>query len=204
MEKDILQAVTWFSEAAEKGNGLAAYALGKLYLTGEDAPKNMEAALRWLERAADLGNQYALYKLGVVYLKGEDVPMDIDKAVECLTASADQGNQYAQYQLGKLYLPGREAEKDEAAALQWLTQSAQQGNEHAQWFLDHWNEFRGPSPFQCATQLLYHLSRVFQEQTPRPALRVEVDKKLRQRIREKKIAMGHKADDHEEQVQHQM
>ncbi len=204
VEKDILQAVTWFSEAAEQGNGLAAYALGKLYLTGEDAPKNMEAALRWLERSAGLGNQYALYKLGVVYLKGEDVPKDIDKAVEYLTASADQGSQYAQYQLGKLYLLGREAEKDEATALQWLTQSAQQGNEHAQWFLDHWNEFRGPTPFQCAARLLYHLGRVFQEQTPRPALRVEVDKKLRQRIREKKIAMGHKADDHEEQVQHQM
>ncbi len=202
VEKDILQAVIWFSAAAEQDNSYAAYALGKLYLTGEDTPKNVEAALRWLQRSADLGNQYAQYKLGVVHLKGEDVPKDIAKAVEYLTVSAEQGNQYAQYQLGKLYLLGRKVEKDEDAARQWFTRSAAQGNEYAQWFLDHWSEFHGPTPIQCATLLLYHLSWVFQERMPRPALRVEVDKKLRRRIREKKIAMGHKPDDHEEQTKY--
>ena len=30
-------------------------------------------------------------------------------------------------------------------------------------------------------------------------MRMDVDRKLRQEIRKKKIAMGHKADDHEEQ-----
>lgn len=202
VQKNILQAVIWFSAAAEQDNSYAAYALGKLYLTGEDAPKNVKAALRWLQRSAGLGNQYAQYKLGALFLKGEDIPKDIAKAVEYLTASAGQGNQYAQYQLGKLYLLGREVEKDEDAARQWFTQSAAQGNEYAQWFLDHWGEFQGSTPFQCATRLLYHLSRIFQEQTPRPALRVEVDKKLRRRIREKKIAMGHKPDDHEEQTKY--
>lgn len=215
VEKDILRAVIWFYAAAEhkvncpggaregglgRDNSYAAYALGKLYLTGEETTKNVEAALRWLQRSADLGNQYAQYRLGVVYLKGEDAPKDIAKAVEYLTASAEQGNQYAQYQLGKLYLMGRDAEKDEDAARQWLTQSATQGNEYAQWFLDHWGEFRDPTAFQCAARLLYHLSRVLQEQTPRPGLRVEVDKKLRRRIREKKIAMGHKPDDHEQRM----
>ena len=51
----------------------------------------------------------------------------------------------------------------------------------------------------CATRLLHHLSRIFEEQTPRGPARVAIlaDRKLRRRIREKKMAMGHKPDDHE-------
>ena len=50
--------------------------------------------------------------------------------------------------------------------------------------------------------LLYHMGRIFQEQHLQPAggMRVAVDSKLKRKIREKKIAMGHKPDDHEEQV----
>lgn len=117
-----------------------------------------------------------------------------------VTASAQQGNPYAQYQLGKLYLLGKEAEQDEEAAVRWFTLSAAQGNEYAQWFLDHRGEFHEPSPFQCATRLLHHMSRIFQEQIPHPPMRVEIDRKLYQRIREKKIAMGHKPDDHEQRL----
>jgi hypothetical protein len=200
VDKDILQAVIWFSAAAERGNSYAAYALGKLYLTGENAPKDIKKALRWLQRSADLGNEYAQYRLGVLYLAGEDIPKDVDKAVEYLTASAQQGNQYAQYQLGKLHLLDKEVERDEDTAIRWLSQSAEQGNEYAQWLLDHIEEFRGPSPFQCATRLLHHISQIFQERLPRPPLRVEVDSKLRRRIREKKIAMGHKPDDNEQKL----
>lgn len=47
------------------------------------------------------------------------------------------------------------------------------------------------------------MGRIFQEQRPQPVLgmRLAVDSKLRRKIREKKIAMGHKPDDHEEQGQ---
>ena len=55
--------------------------------------------------------------------------------------------------------------------------------------------------FNSATSLLYHMGRIFQEQRPQPVggVRVAVDSKLKRKIREKKIAMGHKPDDHEEQ-----
>lgn len=200
VEKDTLQAVIWFSKAEKQDNCYAAYALGKLYLTGEDVPKDMEKALHWLQRSADLENEYAQYRLGMLHLAGEDIPKDVSKAIELLTASAQQGNQYAQYQLGKLYLLGTEVEKDEDTAVRWLTLSAAQGNEYAQWFLDHCGEFRGPTPLQCATRLLHHMSQIFREQAPRPLVRVEIDRKLRQRIREKKIAMGHKPNDHEQRL----
>ena len=55
--------------------------------------------------------------------------------------------------------------------------------------------------FSSASSLLYHMGRIFQEQRPQPAggVRVAVDSKLKRKIREKKIAMGHKPDDHEEE-----
>ena len=56
---------------------------------------------------------------------------------------------------------------------------------------------------KSAASLLYQVGRIFEDQHPRPAAgpRVEVDSKLKRKIREKKIAMGHKPDDHEEQGQ---
>ena len=55
---------------------------------------------------------------------------------------------------------------------------------------------------QSATRLLHHMSNIFRDQQPPVdgALRVSVDSKLRQKIREKKIAIGHKADDHESTI----
>lgn len=52
---------------------------------------------------------------------------------------------------------------------------------------------------QSATRLLHHLSRVFQDNTPpRCDSGMRMDKKLRRKLREKKIAQGHKPDDHED------
>ena len=44
------------------------------------------------------------------------------------------------------------------------------------------------------------MGRIFQEQTPTPTIPggVQIDQKRLVQLREKKIAMGHKADDHEE------
>lgn len=52
-----------------------------------------------------------------------------------------------------------------------------------------------------ATRLLHHMGAIFQDQTPiHPGgLAMIVDSKLKRKVREKKMAQGHKADDHEEQ-----
>ena len=199
VEKDALLAAAWLTRAAEQGSDAASYALGALLLTGgEGLAKDILSALNWLRRSAEDGNQYAQYRLGRLLLRGEDVPREIEEAIRWLTASAEQGNRYAQYALGKLYLMGKEVPRDPEAAVRWFTLSAAQGNEYAQYFLDHMDE--GLSIFSCATRLLHHLSGIFREQNSRGPGKTFVltDRKLRQRIREKKIAMGHKPDDHED------
>ncbi|HBI73778.1 MAG TPA: hypothetical protein DDY59_11385, partial [Lachnospiraceae bacterium] len=70
---------------------------GKLYLLGEDVPKDMGAAIRWLIASAEQGNQFAQYALGKLYFYDGDVLRDKEKSLYWLRLSAAQGNVYAQY-----------------------------------------------------------------------------------------------------------
>ena len=199
--RDHEKAVQWFRRSAEAGNDFSEYALGKLFLT----QKRTVEALEWLDKAAEQGNQFARYRLGKIYLTGEPVPKDVEKALAYLTASADQGNQFAQYTLGKLYLLGRDVPPDREQAKEWLIRSAVQGNEYARFFLDRFDQFRDPSVMLAATKLLHHMSRIFQNNSVPPGnpAGIRIDSKRRRRLMEKRMAMGHRADDHEEQTQYQ-
>ena len=199
--RDHEKAELWFRLSAEAGNDFSEYALGKLLLT----QKRIEEAMEWLGKAADHGNQFARYLLGKLYLTGESVPKDVQKALEYLATSAEQGNQFAQYTLGKLYLLGRNVKQDREQAKEWLTQSAAQGNEYAQFFLDRFDQFREPSVMLAATKLLYQMGRIFRDNSspPHNPAGIRIESKRRRRLMEKRMAIGHKADDHEEQVSHQ-
>ena len=199
--RDHAKAEQWFRRSAEAGNDFSEYALGKLLLT----QKRTVEALEWLDKAAEQGNQFARYRLGKIYLTGEPVPKDVEKALAYLTASADQGNQFAQYTLGKLYLLGRDVPPDREQAKEWLIRSAVQGNEYARFFLDRFDQFRDPSVMLAATKLLHHMSRIFQNNSVPPGnpAGIRIDSKRRRRLMEKRMAMGHRADDHEEQTQYQ-
>ena len=191
------QAELWFRRAAEAGYDFAQYALGKLL----QSQKRMDEAVSWYGKAAAQGNSWAAYRLGKLYLEGKAVPKDVPKAVGYLTFSAEQGNQYAQYTLGKLYLPGQDVKPDREQAWEYFCQSAEQGNEYAAFFLKHFDQVGRPNVFLSATRLLHHLGQIFRENSVPPAASVgqHIDRKLRRKIQEKKIAMGHKPDDHEEE-----
>ena len=194
------QSELWFRRVVDAGYDFSQYAFGKLL----ESQKRMGEAVSWYEKAAAQSNSWAAYRLGKLYLDGKDVPKDVPKAVEYLTASAEQGNQYAQYALGKLYLTGQDVKQDREAAWAYFCESAEQGNPYAQFFLDHFDQAQKPNLLLSATRLLHHLGQIFRENSVPPAAPVgqRVDRKLRRKIQEKKIALGHKPDDHEEE-QHQ-
>lgn len=196
VEKNHLRSVIWLTQAAKQGDRRAMYALGKLYLEEDDLP----VAMRWFRQSAELGHTLAQYRLGKLLLESGDAGRNAE-AVRWLTEAAEHGDQYAQYALGKLYLLGRQAPPDHEAAGRWLEQSAAQGNEAARATLEWMKHLRSPSVLSAATRLLHHMSRIFQEQSTSGSIASIrfTDSKLRQRIREKKIAMGHKPDDHEDQ-----
>ena len=192
------QAERWFRLAAEAGNDFAEYALGKLLL----GQQRTEEAMRWLVESAGHGNPIAQYRLGKFYLSGEDVPKDPARAQEFLTGAARHGNPFAQYALGKLYLLGRDAEQDPEKTREWFAQAAAQGNEYAQFFLDRMDQSRDPSFLLTASKLLYHMGRIFRDHSapPRNPAGIRIDSKRRRLLMEKRLAMGHKADDHEEEI----
>ena len=195
---DSVEAWYWFDQSARQGVVAAQYELGMLLLTNDSEVRDLKSGIQWLEYAVRHGSDCASYRLGKEFLKGEIVERDITKAVEYLTQSAEAGNQYAQYALGKLYLDSQDREQ----AHYWFTRSAAQGNEYAQFFLERWDNLKPTSIILSITRLLYYMSRIFQEQMPVPTVPggIRIDRKRLVQLREKKIAMGHKADDHEEQV----
>lgn len=198
---DSVNARYWFEQAAEQGHLVAQYSLAKLYLSDDVEVRNIRLGLNWLYTAAVNGSSCAMYRLAKECLKGEVIEKDTEHAVEWFTKSAERGNQYAQYMLGKLYLTGKEAPYDEEQAVHWLSQSAEQDNQYAQYLLNHLEENRPLSAMLAVTRLLHHMSRVFRDNSvpkSRPG-GIQIDRKRLKKLQEKRIALGHKPDDHEEQ-----
>ena len=200
LSPDSRKAKHWFNQAAEHGLPEAQYALGKLLLSDDSEVRDPEEGIRWLKEAAENGSQWAAYRLGKEYLTGDAVTKDTSKAAEWFTQSAEAGIQYAQYMLGKLYLMGQGVARDQTQPMEWFSRSAAQGNQYAQFFLERQDSLRPPSVMLAATRLLYHISQIFENRSlPRSSAGLHVDRKLRRKIQEKKIALGHKPDDHEEE-----
>ena len=75
-----------------------------------------------------------------------------------------------------------------------------QGHEYAQFFLDRMEQSRDPSALLCATRLLCSMAEVIRDTPPMaPPAGLRTDRKRFRQLAEKKMAMGHKQDDHEEQ-----
>ena len=90
---------------------------------------------------------------------------------------------------------------EETSRIHWLTQSAEQGNQYAQYLLNHLEENRPPSAMLAVTRLLHHMSRIFRDNSvpkSRPG-GIQIDRKRLKKLQEKRMALGHKLDDHEEQ-----
>ena len=190
-----------FEQAANQGHNAAQYMLAKLYLSNDLTIRNTQLGIHWLKTAAENESHFAQYRLGKEYLKGELLDKDINKALECFTRSAEHGNQYAQYMLGKLYLMGKDVPYNKEQAVHWLTKSAEQGNPYARFFLNRQNDFRPPSVMLSVTRLLHHMGQIFQDNSipkSRPG-GIQIDRKRLQQLQEKRLAMGHKLDDHEDQ-----
>lgn len=198
---DSVEARYWFKRAAEQGHLVAQYSLAKLYLSDDVEVRDIRLGMNWLYTAAVNGSSYAMYRLAKECLKGKLIEKDTEHAIEWFTRSAERGNPYAQYMLGKLYTAGREVLHDEDRGVYWLTRSAEQGNQYAQYLLNHLEENRLPSAMLAVTRLLHHMSRIFRDNSvpkSRPG-GIQIDRKRLKKLQEKRVALGHKPDDHEEQ-----
>ena len=197
---DWVMARYWFDKAAKQGYTTAQYALGKLLLSDDVSVHDSEAGIQWLEHAAYNGNHYAAYRLGKEYLKGDSVRKDTRKAMDHIYTSAQAGNPHAQYLLGKLLLQGKVIDQDKEEGIQWLTQAAEQGHSYAQCLLERQSASTAPEVFLAVTRLLHHMANIFQDNSlPQSGTGLtHIDHKRHQELKEKRLAHGHKENDHEE------
>lgn len=189
------KAVRLLRESANDGNGWAQYLLGKFCFRGEHTEKDVFEAERFLNASAEQKNSQAQYLLAKLYLCEDEIPKDVRKALYWLWESVKQKNQYAQYQLGKMLLFGKETNRDAETGIVLLAASAEQGNLYAARLLQNYrSKGSAPSISLASLRLLSQLARMFEERIRREedGQRAVIEKKLRQKIEEKKQAHGMK------------
>ena len=201
---DIEKAKHWLEQAAKQEVHAAQYALSRLLLSNDPDLHDPDEGIRWMKAAARNGNDYAAYALGKEYLSGKYVVKNPGTAAEYLHQAAQADNPWAQYLLGKLHLMGEGVERDENAAYEWFQTAAEQGHTYAQFFvdrIDQQEQLVSPSLLISATRLLHHMGNIFRDNAPQDSTTraPHIDHKRLQKLRAKKIALGHKPDDHEEE-----
>ncbi len=184
-------AIYYFEQAANSGIALAEYQLGKIYLL-----QNKAVCINYLHTAFNNGIDHAGYLLAKKYLKGKIVPKNTEKAINILKISAGMNNQHSQYLLGKLLYKNSEKEQ----AIYWLSKASAQGNVYAEQYLSRVETGYMPSCMLAVTRLLHGIANLFQDNSSpkKENVGMTVDKKLRMKIKERKMAHGHKYNDHEE------
>src|SRR5262249_38826504 len=135
--------------AAEGGDPLAQWKLGRMYASGDWVARNDLTAFDYFQRIASRHAEdspsspqsavvaNAFVALGRYYLSGipnSKVKSDPERAREMFTYAASYfGNADAQYDLARLYLKGVDATPNEVAVgLRWMGQAARKGQHLAQ------------------------------------------------------------------------
>ena len=201
---DTAKAQKFLECAAKQEIDAAQYALGKLYLSDDADVHDSAKGIYWLKRSADNGNNYAAYRLGKEYLSGKNTIKDAETAVSYLRQAADNGSAYAQYLLGKLTLMGEGVPKNMDAAYEWFAAARDNGHAYAEFFMKRMErgEQEPPSVLLASTRLLYHMGNIFWDNAPASAATgVQIDRKRLALLRQKRVALGHKPDDHEPEQQ---
>ena len=148
---------------------------------------------QFLHEAAIRGSVDAVYGVGKQYLK-----TDIQKAISMFELAAEQGNSYAEYQLGKLYCFGQGVPQNLEVGTDWLKASASHGNEYASVLLEKVQNHIHRQTTSAVFGLFRGLAGMIQSSANEHIHhRNSIDRKLRQKIEEKKRAHGQRSNGYE-------
>ena len=122
-------------QAANSGNTLAQFELGRRYTVGEGIDVNLTEAAKWFEAAANLNMPQAQYSLANLYEKGQGVKKDLQVARLWYQRAADQGNVKSMHNLAVLFAEGGLGQPDFNEAAQWFLKAADHGLKDSQYNL---------------------------------------------------------------------
>ena len=115
-----------------------------------------------------------------------------DNTIENLYQQAQNNNSYAQYKLGKMYLYGNGVEKNYDIAMHYLNLSAEHGNQYAEQLLYSIQKQKNIMTAMSSLRLLQHISNLIRRKNQEQNRRKigQIDRKMQQKISEKKQAHG--------------
>jgi len=129
--QNYVEAVKWWTLAAQQGSESAAYSLGVMYTQGWGVPQDYAKAVEWY-RVASLKNfASAEANLGFMYDQGWGIPQSFVEAAKWYLRAAKQGDISGQGNLGILYELGNGVTQDFVQAHMWLNLAASQGDKDA-------------------------------------------------------------------------
>ncbi len=146
-----IEAVVAFEQAAENGNAIAQWKLGRMYARGDGVDINHGKAFTYYSHIADKyadafpGSRYssvvadAFVALGHYYqsgIKDGSVEINARRARRLYAHAASYfGHPEAQYRLGSMFSDGIGGPKDARQAARWLKLAADKGHIRAQYLL---------------------------------------------------------------------
>lgn len=144
-DRNVHAAIPLFEQAAEKGNDMALYQLGKIY---------GDKGIPYFEKAAEMGNQFAMVQLGECYFKGNGVEKDFMKA-EQYYKRVEQDNEFAVMRLGMIYYS-----RDKESGMSYLQNAADRGNGYAKEAVDFYRQVQNRKRSTVRRYADYSASRV--------------------------------------------
>jgi TPR repeat protein len=144
---------------------------------------------QFLHEAAIRGSVDAVCGIGKQYLN-----TDVQKAISMFELAAEQGNSYAEYQLGKIYCFGQGVPQNLEVGMEWLKASASHGNEYASALLGTVQNHIHRQTTSAVFGLFRGLASMIQSSANNfIRRRNSIDRKQRQKIEEKKQALGQRS-----------
>lgn len=134
--EDYATARAALAPLAEKGDGVAQYYIGVMYLEGRGVKADAKAAFQWLSHAAVFGVPEAQHRMGEFYVDdGLGVRKNLGLAAGWFEEAAAQNFPPAQYRLGLLYRDGAGKPQSYWHAERYFRLAAEQGLADAQFEL---------------------------------------------------------------------
>lgn len=191
LPQDISAGFELLLKATEKNCIPAWYFLGKMFYMGIGVEKDIDAVIYYFEKAVKENNQFAAYQLGKIY-SSEEGHIDMNKAIDYFMIAAQDQNSFAEYQLGKIYLYGNGVKKDYDIAMHYLHLSAEHGNQYAEQLLYSIQKQKNIMAAMSSLRLLQHVSNLIRRKNQEQNRRKigQTDRKMQQKINEKKQAHG--------------
>ena len=94
------------------------------------------------------------------------------------------------------------ASKDAAPPVGEMTPTHSQPSDQARQTAPAGSDYHAPTVNETVVRMLHHMSRIFEDNSKIDQIHrgLQIDRKRRQELQRKRLAMGHKPDDHEEQI----